>query len=436
MVFVAALAGSVLLTLKLHWADFHVYHTAGNSLYNGRIDLYAPNFGDSAVMDYRYPPFFLFLILPLSLLSYQTAEFAWFWINAAVIFFTVRFIKRTFETTAENVARSGLIFFLSFLICAKYFFPLLRNLNLHLILLCLVFAAFCFVLKNKSAPAAFLMALAIAFKAFPILLLPYFALKRQWRFLTLTIVFVAVFNLLPAFYFGFDLNLKLLDDWYRHVMVNNEFHNVNGPINVSLQGQLERHLTDVDYSKRVVDTNYEKVNFASLPHFQVDLIWKTSASLIYLATLFLIWFAAHRRKQIYSAETIEKPGENVKTKNEFDFLAFHEFGLMICAMLLVEPRSNVYYFLALFLPLVPFINSLFRNRSRFNLTAFVLIIAIACLSPLLPGTYTQRLLLVLGVDFYAALILWIALGYNIIRDSQNQRKSVATQVFNKSFSDK
>lgn len=103
--------------------------------------------------------------------------------------------------------------------------------------------------------------------------------------------------------------------------------------------------------------------------------------------------------------------------NQFDSFACHEFGLMICLSLLIAPRSNRYYFLALFFPLIPFIHSVFRDKSKFNILAFSLILMLTCLLPLIPGRSTQRLLMVLGVDFYTALVLWIALAYNLYKDS-------------------
>ena len=107
--------------------------------------------------------------------------------------------------------------------------------------------------------------------------------------------------------------------------------------------------------------------------------------------------------------------------NRFDSFAYNEFGLMICLSLLIAPRSNGYYFLALFFPLIPFIHNVFRNKSKFNILAFGLILTLTCLLPLIPGRSTQRLLLVLGVDFYTALVLWIALAYNLYKDSLSVR---------------
>ncbi|HYP43515.1 MAG TPA: glycosyltransferase 87 family protein, partial [Candidatus Nitrosocosmicus sp.] len=372
-------------------------------------------------------PFFLFLVFPFSFLPYEAAEFVWLWLNIIAVVPAIIAVKRGFEKTATNPRRIYLILFLSFLVCAKLFFPLIRNLNVHLLILCLIFGAFYLLLKQKKLLAALLMALAITVKIVPVLTLPYFALKKQWLFLSATVVLVVVFNLLPAFYFGADLNFKLLNDWYNHVLVNNEFHEINGPLNLSLKGQLERYMVGVDYTKRTFDPDYQNINLFSISKNQADWIWKISVLAMSVGTLFLIWFSSKLRNNIYfsnhNTEKLVESKENLSTRmpNQFDSFAYHEFGLMICLSLLIAPRSNGYYFLALFFPLIPFIHTVFRNKSKFNILAFGLILTLTCLLPLIPGRSFQRLFLVLGVDFYTALILWIALAYNLYKESHNVR---------------
>ncbi|MDQ4123604.1 MAG: DUF2029 domain-containing protein [Acidobacteriota bacterium] len=427
IIIVLFVIGTALFIQRYHWADVHVYHTAAHSLFNrGRIDLYAADFADDAIMDYRYTPFFLFLVFPFSLLPYEEAEFLWLWINIVAFVPATIAIKRGFEITKENPQRLNLILFLSFLFCAKFFFPLVKNLNVHFLILCMVFGAFYLLLKQRKLIAASLMALAISIKIVPVLTLPYFALKKQWLFLSATVVLTVVFNLLPAFYLGADLNFKLLNDWYNHVLVNTEFHELNGPINLSLKGQLDRYLVGVDYSKRTFDPDYQNVNVVSLSKNLVDQIWKISALLISAATLFLIWFSSKLRNKTNFSKT-EKPSQ--KISNQFDSFTYYEFGLMICLSLLIAPRSNKYYFLALFFPLIPFLHTFFRNKSKMNILFFGIILILACLLPLVPGRSLQRLLLVLGVDFYMALVLWIALAYNLYKESLKVRSNLieATQ---------
>src|SRR5437762_1680300 len=58
--------------------DFPVYYAAGRSLLSGRTDLYAEDFAQGLVMDYRYPPFFLLALIPLWSLPYSVAAYTWY----------------------------------------------------------------------------------------------------------------------------------------------------------------------------------------------------------------------------------------------------------------------------------------------------------------------------------------------------------------------
>ena len=221
MVFILAIVliiATAFAALRFHWEDVHTYYAAGQSLLKGRIDLYAADFADSAIMDYRYPPFFLILFLPFCLLPYDLVEFIWIWLNIAAVYLTVIALKHGFEIITPNPTRLRLVLFLSFFPSAKYLFMLLQHFNVHLILIGLVFGTFYLLLKQKQILASVLMALAISFKIVLILVLPYFALKKQWLFLLITAVFIVVFSLFPAFYFVFELSFHLLNVWYFHVM--------------------------------------------------------------------------------------------------------------------------------------------------------------------------------------------------------------------------
>src|SRR6185436_5888639 len=77
--------------------DFPVYYSAGRSLLSGRTDLYAPDFALGRVMDYRYPPFFLLAVLPLSLIPYPIAAYLWYLLCAAAVIGCAVIVGRVFD---------------------------------------------------------------------------------------------------------------------------------------------------------------------------------------------------------------------------------------------------------------------------------------------------------------------------------------------------
>src|SRR6476659_5969832 len=97
--------------------DFPVYYAAGRSLLSGRTDLYAPDFALGCVMDYRYPPFFLLAVLPLSLIPYPIAAYVWYLFCAAAVTGCAVIVGRVFDGLRASKTMSVLVA----LAAAQYF---------------------------------------------------------------------------------------------------------------------------------------------------------------------------------------------------------------------------------------------------------------------------------------------------------------------------
>ena len=186
--------------------DFPVYYSAGQSLINGRTDLYSPDFAQGRVMDYRYPPFFLLAFVPLWLLPYKVAAYVWYLTAILQITGCVFILNR--QTDFNQSAKAAWL--IIFLAVGQYFVMILHYGNAHLLAVFLLFVSFYFVIRRKNWVAAIAMALAITIKLTPILILPYFALKRRWKFLSLVAALLIAINIAPAAYFGFAKNAQLL----------------------------------------------------------------------------------------------------------------------------------------------------------------------------------------------------------------------------------
>jgi hypothetical protein len=378
--------------------DFPVYYAAGRSLIGGRNDLYSPDFAAGRVMDYRYPPFFLLALTPLWLLPYTPAAYLWYVLEVLQIAGCAAILRRVAGS------RTWKIWLITTLAVGQYYVMVLHYGNAHLITVFLMFAAFYLAFKEKSLLAALAMSLAITIKLTPVLLLPYFALKGKKRFLLLTGVLLFAINLAPAAYFGFNLNTELLKTWFGHVVVEQEFHEANGPINLSLKGQLRRYFTRVDYSERVDgDVQYPAVNVASLTALQTDAAWLIIAVTVFASALAFVWKTSPRSRG-NPAEMIPWLGDRLPL----------EFGLMICVCLLAGPLTSKIYFIALLWPVACLASLTIRNApsdTRFGYRVLQVIAVVNCVLPLLPGRSVQRLLLVLGVDFYVNCLLLAALTH-------------------------
>lgn len=383
--------------------DFPVYYAAGRSLIEGRTDLYSPDFALGRVMDYRYPPFFLVAFLPLWLVRYPIAAYLWYLLAAIELIGCVVIVSKLFP----GFRLSKRMWLGVGLGIAQYFVMALHYGNAQVLAVFLLFASLYFAIHKRNVAAALLMSLAITIKLTPVLLLPYFVLKKRWTLVACIAVFMAAINLAPAFYFGPRRNIELLGVWYGHVVASQEFHEDNGPINLSLKGQLRRYLSSVDYSRRVDgDVRYPAVNAASLPRERVEQIWVVGSCVLFVAILALIW--ASRRRPNGSI------GEDNGGESERDPL---ELALMLCLMLLVGPLTSKIYFIALLWPLACLANIAAgapTRRARLSLAALGLVAISNVVLPLLPGRPVQRLLLVTGMDFFVNCLLMAALTFELI----------------------
>lgn len=390
-----ALLGAV---FNRNLTDFSVYYAAGRSLLAGRTDLYAPDFARGVVMDYRYLPIFILTFAPLSSAPYTIAAWVWHLLNTAAIVLAVASIASLY--TDVPYSRST-VWTIAFLAVVPYFAMVLDYGNVQLIVTALLFAGLSLALRGRELIAAVLLAVAATVKIVPALTLPYFLVKGRFKLLGLVAISTAALTLLPSVYFGVAGNRDLIARWYGHVIAGQEFHETNGPINLSLKGQLRRSFTAVDYTKRVDgDTRYAAVNIAAFSQSAVDRLWLALSACLFGTGLALIWITSR------AGATETRDGHDL-TVNAL------QIGLLICLLLVVGPLTWKVYLIALLWPVVA-VAIAGWNHPPIRRT----LVAAAVLSsalPLLPGRTVQRFLLVAGADFYLTCVILGLTAVTLIR---------------------
>jgi len=387
--------------------DFAVYYAAGRSLLSGRTDLYAPDFARGVVMDYRYLPFFIFAFAPLSFAPYPVAAWVWHLLNTAAIALAITSIASMYSGLSYNRTK---VWTVAFLVVVPYFAMALDYGNVQLMVTALMFAGLSLALRGRDLPAAALLAVAITVKIVPALTLPYFAVTRRFTLLGLVLIITAVLNLLPSIYFGVAGNGDLIARWYDHVIVGQEFHEANGPINLSLKGQLQRTFTDVDYTQRVDgDHRYAAVNVAALSTSTVDRAWMAISACLFIGGLVLIWVSA-RTSDSTNQEATE--AKDVR-------LAALQIGLLICMMLFVGPLTSKVYLMALLWPVVA-VGVVAWDHAAVR-RALIVVAILSSALPLLPGRTMQRLLLVAGTDFYVSTAILGLVAFTLMRWNRRPR---------------
>ena len=386
--------------------DFSVYYAAGRSLLSGRTDLYATDFARGVVMDYRYLPVFIITFAPLSIAPYPIAAWVWHLLDTAAIVIAVVSIASLFR---DLPYRRASVWTVAFLIVVPYFAMALDYGNVQLIVTALMFAGVSLALRGRDLTPAALLAVSITVKIVPALMLPYFALTRRFTLLGLVMLITAALVLLPSLYFGMSGNRELTTRWFEHVIVGQEFHETNGPINLSLKGQLRRTFTEVDYTRRVDgDHRYAAVNIAAFPSSAVDRVWLAISVCFLVGGLVLIRTSA--------------PVHGTATPGLTDVrLVTLQIGLLICLMLFVGPLTSKVYLVALLWPVVAL--GVAAWDQPVVRRALIGVAIVSSTLPLLPGRTMQRFLLVAGIDFYVSTAILGLVVYALMRDRHNVRPS-------------
>src|SRR5262249_37965618 len=209
-----------------------------------------------------------------------------------------------------------------------------------------------------------------------------------------------------------------------------------GPINLSLKGQMVRSLTQVDYRQRVDgDTNYPAVNFADYSYQAINRLWLALDLVVLVVGLLAISrIKAGSRRTLIKAtgaqpvSPINKVQEPAVTPDPTATFAksdpsspgcIYEVAIMLCLFLVVEPLTSKIYFVALIWPLAVLLDLVIRAPQKVPQPVrwgVVGVVVTNVVLPLLPGRSVQRLLLMLGVDFYlTCLILAMLLRVSLAR---------------------
>ena len=177
---------------------------------------------------YLYPPTLAFLLIPLTFVPPIAAVLAWFSLNAGAALWAVHrvalLVRPDLADRRDDVAVFLAVFFTIFLPILQ---SNLRNGQVNFIVLALaIAAALPAPTRTTKTPGTsttpstsrtpFFWAIGTSIKVLPIVLLPYFALRRRWPWMLQAAMFCAALLLLPAIV----LDERIFDVYrqYRDVM--------------------------------------------------------------------------------------------------------------------------------------------------------------------------------------------------------------------------
>jgi len=353
--------------------DLRVYYDTGRSFFGHSGPMYGPTSGMGYPLVYRYPPLFLCLFRPLALLPLRTAIALWAALKVVALGLVIRGWYKRFAAGHLIYA-----FLISALLLVSYLVQDLRLGNVQLLVVELVCAAL-LLCDDRPLLGSVLLGLAAVIKLWPLFFLPYLALRARWRFAAQALLATGVLTVAPSLWLGWNRTFHLLAEWLSQ---ERRLNVAGGDLwfwypSQSLHGVMLRYLTVIDYS-RVPDRHYRLINFASMAPTRLEELWVLLAVALFLFSL--VW--TYRCADEASA-----------------------YSIAFCFLLIIEPNVHRVVYVTLLWPALQ-AGIVVNNRAAPPLARRILLVAVAfaVLVPLVPGSASQRLAQVLGVDFFAVLI--------------------------------
>lgn len=220
--------------------DLSVYWYGVNGFFDGTRPAYGPASGIGFPLEYRYPPTTYLLLIPLKWMPLRVAGFwwmlaAWTW-GALAVSLAVRISGLRFNASA-TVACCAFTF--------AYVVLAIRYGNVEPFVIAWLFLA---LILSESYPfcAGILLALAVTFKIWPVMFLPWFFHRARLRAAAAFAFSFLILWTSPVLAFGPARYWSLLRAWYVAVgrvgTTYSEFYYFPGQ---SLRGLLLRYFTPV-----------------------------------------------------------------------------------------------------------------------------------------------------------------------------------------------
>lgn len=309
--------------------DFTVYTAAGRAILD-HTDLYQAQ--NIRGWRYVYPPAFAILMVPLTSISVALGALIWYLLATlsigASIWMSAKLLKESHLSQKHYLLYGLPLLSLSVLLASGE-----MRCQASPFMFFFMIATFYFHFKGQPIASGFSLAAATLIKVFPITLVLYFVLRREWRNVYATVGGLVIFGLvLPSMYWGWQFNLDEIKRWL----------NVVGQ--PAMMSNTDRAgLTNL-YEQLLNTTKPRNQSLESL-----FLSWHVSASLIHILVggcavlMFVVMYL--------SARHIKQ--NRVIIQDGFPSL---EEGLLCSAFiiwsLLITPISETHYFGALLLPLI------------------------------------------------------------------------------------
>lgn len=210
--------------------DFEVYYTAALKAVEHQ-GFYNQSFGLSSGI-FKYSPASALLFIPFTLFSFPIAASIYFGIISCLVYLcfqkSYELLKIFFQELHYDITafHRDSILFVGFLVLISAIHRELHlgNVNILLLFLCLCHIECCLHKKNLSA--GILFAIILLIKPHFLILIPALFISGKFSIIIQGMISLALFMILPVFYFGPTEYLNLCNEWIQTMLAHNSDNNL------------------------------------------------------------------------------------------------------------------------------------------------------------------------------------------------------------------
>lgn len=323
---------------KRNFSDFHMLYHTGKRFSEG-----APIYTfEGKISYYKYTPFYAFLISFLARFSERAAASIWFLANIIFFLYLIYALKELIVEDKDKFQAYTLFYFLTIISSLRFIIGNFHEGQSNILMMTLFFVGLLFLERDRENLASFFIAFSIMTKYMTVLFLPWFLLRKRFRLLVKILLFIVIFNLIPAISIGWKANLDLLKEGVSFLFKSSlDNYSVTCYPNQSLLACLNRFLSQ---------ESFYKVNILYLPQKIVNLIFVCMAIFLYLLAIF--------------------PGKKF----------VYDFSLISICIALFNPNSWRYFYIWLLPAYMSLIYYLLKEKAKDKLVLSSVIISFICCS--------------------------------------------------------
>lgn len=251
--------------------DFRVYLGAAELLSESKscYNVWIPTKGNDAC-GYSYSPFFATLLIPLTYINEPLPQIFWLILNLFFLYEIWRIIKKYISSFSLSNKQKWLFGFLVILFNIRFVLHNYEMSQMTIFLLFICLKVFDLANEKKNWLSGFLLGLGIIIKILPVVLIPYFLYRNKFKPALISIGFFIVFLFLPALFFGWDFNIKLLTEWWNTINPTRDVfvmqQNLNAEGIHSLSSLMPAFfssissMTEVPFNRMLVELNPQKIS--------------------------------------------------------------------------------------------------------------------------------------------------------------------------------